>query len=434
MTQYQEVINYIEEIPKFTSKHDHLHTKLFLEEMGITMSDIEKVQIIHVAGTNGKGSVCAFLTNILSKAGFTTGLFTSPHLVTMNERIRINQKPCTDAAFITAFDRAMSGVEKLEIQGVEHPSYFEFLFGMAMAVFLKERVDYVILETGLGGRLDATNLIQKPLLSIITSIGLDHMEYLGNSIVDIAREKAGIIKPHTPVVYWGGEAAVQEVIEQVAARQNSLAINVSKKDYKIIKKTRKGVDFCSLCGYYLKSNFRVPFMAEYQVENAMLAIRACEILELQQYMADTELAEALYTTRWEGRMEEIAEGVILDGAHNAPGMDAFVRTVLEYRCDGKKRILFSVVKDKDYDAMVQKLCATGVDTIYITKLHSDRGLDESEIREKFEAYHFQGICQVFPNVEQAYRQAVMDKQEHDVLFCAGSLYLIGEIKALNGHV
>jgi dihydrofolate synthase/folylpolyglutamate synthase len=256
------------------------------------------------------------------------------------------------------------------------------------------------------------------------------MEYLGNTIAAIATEKAGIIKPETPVVYWGEDSVVTEVIEQIAKEQNSKTINVSKKDYKIIKNTRKGVDFYPLCGYYLRSNFSISFMADYQVENAMLAIRACEALDIQKYLDTVKLTQALSETRWEGRMEEIAKGVILDGAHNEPGIEAFVKAFQEYKCDGNKRILFSVVKDKDYDAMVCRLCQTDADCVYITKLESSRGLDEEAIVEDFKKHNFQGRCLVFPNVETAYRQACLDKQEEDVLFCAGSLYLIGELKAL----
>ena len=312
-------------------------------------------------------------------------------------------------------------------EGQAHPSYFEFLLGMGMYVFDRMGVEYILLETGLGGRLDATNVFRKPCLSVITSIGMDHMEYLGNTIEEIASEKAGIIKPEVPVVYWGEEEAPAAVIEKQAELNDSLAVKVSKKDYKIIKKNHKGVDFYSLCGYYLKSAFTVPFPAEYQVQNAMIALRAVELLEDIKEERES-IREGIAGTRWEGRMEEAAAGIIFDGAHNGPGIDEFICAFREYPCEGRKYILFSVVKDKDYDYMIRRLCDTDVSRIYITRIDSDRGLDENEILQDFAKYNITAELKVIPDVRKAFAQAAWDRKEQDVLFCVGSLYLIGELK------
>lgn len=317
MYTYNEAIAYIESIPKFTAKNDHIHTAGFLRKLGIKTdeTDTPKFKIIHVAGTNGKGSVCAFLSNILVKSGKQTGLFTSPHLLRHNERIRINNEVISDALFLVAFEQVKHTVERMTKEGLAHPSYFEFLLGMGMYVFDRKNVEYILLETGLGGRLDATNVFRKPYLTAITSVGMDHMEYLGDTIEEIASEKAGIIKPKVPVIYWGEDKASAAVIEKHAKLNDSLAVKVSKKDYKIIKKTHKGVDFYSLCGYYLKSAFTVPFPAEYQVQNAMLALRAAEMLEDIKENRES-IHDGIAGTRWEGRMEEAAPGIIFDGAHN----------------------------------------------------------------------------------------------------------------------
>lgn len=430
MYTYNEAIAYIENIPKFTGKNDHIHTAMFLERLGIRTEEKgsgSKFKIIHVAGTNGKGSVCAFLSNVLVKCGKRTGLFTSPHLIKHNERIQINNEIISDDKFTESFDYVKNTVDQMTKEGLAHPSYFEFLFGMAMYVFNGENVEYIVLETGLGGRLDATNVFQRPYLTVITAIGMDHMEYLGDSIEQIASEKAGIIKPKVPVVYWGEEKTVAEIIERYAGMNGSLAVKVSKKDYKIIKKTHKGVDFYSLCGYYLKSAFTVPFPAEYQVQNAMTALRAVEMLE--DIKEDRKsIYEGIAETRWEGRMEQAAPGIIFDGAHNGPGIDEFIRTFREYPCDGKKYILFSVVKDKDYDYMISRLCDTEVSRIYITRIDSDRGLNENEILEDFSKHNVTAELNVVPDVREAFARAVRDKEEKDVLFCVGSLYLIGELK------
>lgn len=161
------------------------------------------MKIIHVAGTNGKGSVCAFLSTMLVKEGKETGLFTSPHLVKINERFQINNEPVSDEDFLAAYRRVQAVVEEMQKDGFAHPTYFELLFALAMVLFKEKRMEYVVLETGLGGRLDATNMVEKPLATVITSISLDHTEILGDTIEKIAFEKAGIIKPHVPVIYDG---------------------------------------------------------------------------------------------------------------------------------------------------------------------------------------------------------------------------------------
>lgn len=429
MYTYNEAIAYIESIPKFTAKNDHIHTAGFLRKLGIKTdeTDTPKFKIIHVAGTNGKGSVCAFLSNILVKSGKQTGLFTSPHLLRHNERIRINNEVISDALFLDAFEQVKHTVERMTKEGLAHPSYFEFLLGMGMYVFDRKNVEYILLETGLGGRLDATNVFRKPYLTAITSVGMDHMEYLGDTIEEIASEKAGIIKPKVPVIYWGEDKASAAVIEKHAKLNDSLAVKVSKKDYKIIKKTHKGVDFYSLCGYYLKSAFTVPFPAEYQVQNAMLALRAAEMLEDIKENRES-IHDGIAGTRWEGRMEEAAPGIIFDGAHNGPGIDEFIHAFREYPCEGRKYILFSVVKDKDYDYMIRRLCDTDVSRIYVTRIDSDRGLDENEMLRDFSKHNVTAELKVVPDVRKALAQAVRDREERDVLFCVGSLYLIGELK------
>ena len=200
MMTYREAVNYIEEIPKFAVKHPKEHTREFLKRLG---NPEQGLRIIHVAGTNGKGSVCAYMQAMLMAEGKRTGFFTSPHLVSMNERIRLNNRQITDEQFLEVFRKVKAVVDEMAEEGISHPSYFEFLFGMGMTVFAEEMPDYVILETGLGGRLDATNSVEHPVLSIITSISLDHTQYLGSTIAEIAGEKAGIIKENVPVICDG---------------------------------------------------------------------------------------------------------------------------------------------------------------------------------------------------------------------------------------
>ena len=211
MKTYEEIIDYIAGIPKFTTKHPLSHTKAFLERLGNPQNQFK---VIHVAGSNGKGSVCACLANILKKSGKSTGLFTSPHLVDIEERFVIDGEQCTQEEFVQAVEQVQSVVEEMEKEGISHPSYFEYLFAVGMVIFQKRNVEYAVLETGLGGRLDATNVVEHPLLTIITSISLEHTEILGNTIAEIAGEKAGILKEQVPVVYDASNIEAAQVIEE----------------------------------------------------------------------------------------------------------------------------------------------------------------------------------------------------------------------------
>lgn len=189
---YEQAVEYILDVPKFTKKNDMSDTKRFLKKLKNPEKDMK---IIHIAGTNGKGSVCAYLCSVLKEAGFLTGMFTSPHLVDIRERFRIGGEMISEEQFLQVFLQVYENID-----GDYHPTFFEYLFFMAILLFKKAKVDYCILETGLGGRLDATNAVEKKEISIITEIGFDHMEYLGSTLTEIAGEKAGIIKENTPVV------------------------------------------------------------------------------------------------------------------------------------------------------------------------------------------------------------------------------------------
>ena len=243
---YQEIERYISEIPKFTKKHSLSHTKRFLEILQIPQG---KMKILHVAGTNGKGSVCAYLDAMLRSEGKRTGLFISPHLVKMNERIMIDGIPVSDEVFSEVFTQTLGAVKQMEAEGLEHPTFFEFLFGMGMLAFSQAEAEYVILETGLGGRLDATSATEDPEVCVITSIGLDHMEYLGDTVEQIAGEKAGIIRPGVPVFYAQSTEESDRVIEKTAAQQGSSCKKIGKDAYEILGIEDKHIAFSILDEY-----------------------------------------------------------------------------------------------------------------------------------------------------------------------------------------
>ena len=425
-SNYNQVQEYILSIPKFSKKTTkqnliNIYNKLNINDM----------KIIHVAGTNGKGSVCAFLTSILVTAGKKTGTFISPHLVSMTERIRINEIPVEQRLFMDSFNKVYKAVEENIDEGGVHPSFFEILFLMAMVIFSMENVDYVILETGMGGRMDATNIFDKPLISVITSISMDHMEILGDTIEKIAHEKAGIIKRNVPVIFYGEDERVRHIIEKESENNHSDTVCVKKSDILSIKKSENNIAFSYKSGYDVNSTVIVPFIAEYQTINALLAVRTIECLNLVygENISEKDIYTGIKNTYWEARMEQICQGVFLDGAHNPEGIEAFVSTVKDYNTKGKKIILFSAVKEKQYNAMIKDIVQnTGAEEFIITHIDNKRGIPVDIIKEEMTKYISCEHITEANTVVEAFEIAMRKKQECDTLFIVGSLYLAGEIK------
>lgn len=428
---YEESVSYILNIPKFTTKNELDHTRYFLQALG---NPQENMKIIHVAGTNGKGSVCAYLQSILLKAGKKTAMFTSPHLVKINERFRMNGSPVSDEAFTEAFETVYQYVKKAEAQGIAHPTFFEYLFLMAMVLF--QDCEYIILETGLGGRLDATNVIEHPMVSVITAISLDHTELLGDTVEKIALEKAGILKKDTPVVFDGNSAEASAVIQKRAEELGIEYSAVTKKDIKNLCSGQKSVDFSTYVKYYIANGvfseaeewFTIPFQAPYQAENAVLALRAAMHLDCKEAFTLDILKQGLSNMQWEGRMEEIMPGIIVDGAHNEAGMEAFIRAAS--LTDNEKILLFTAVKEKEYEHMIADLCRElTFAKIIVTELAMPRAAKVEELANIFQKYADCPV-EVQKDIKQALTLAEQSRGAQTTLYCVGSLYLVGEVKAI----
>ena len=423
---YEEACEYILDIPKFAGKHTLADTKEMLGRL--TGSRIES-KIIHVAGTNGKGSVCAYLQSILRTAGFHVGMFISPHLETMRERILYDGEMIPQESFVKTFELVR---EESDRQKEKHPSFFEFLFLMGMCYFKEKEPDYIILETGLGGRLDATNCIAKPKLCVITEIGFDHMQYLGNTLVEIAGEKAGIIKPGTPVVYLDKRKETSRVIEQTATMLETTAIAVKKSQIGRPVMRKKSIDFSFGNGYYRYDNLILRTTAAYQTENASVALVAARSLK-EERIDDEAIRKGLYDAFWPGRMEEILPHVFLDGAHNEDGIEAFLQSVsasAEETKKGKRLLLFGVVADKQYDKMIGRIAASDLFSyIAVTVLASDRSASIDKLKVAWAQYKT-ADCSFHESAEEAFHYIQSIQKEADTIYIAGSLYLVGQIKTL----
>ena len=426
---YEEAAAYIEEIPKFTKKHTLEHTKTFLKRLGNPAADRK---IVHVAGTNGKGSVCAYLQAILMAEGKRTGFFTSPHLVSVNERIRVDNIQIDNETFLKVFRKVLKIVRQMVEDGIEHPSYFEFLFGMGMTAFAETDVEYIILETGLGGRLDATNAIDNPALAIITSISLDHTAILGDTIEKIAGEKAGIIKPGVPVFFDGSSKKAAEVIKAKASELGVSCREVTKNAYEIQEVHRKYIAFSRRSAYDKDVIFQVPMCGCYQAMNAELALEASEYLLAGEEIHMDRWKEALAELHWEGRMERVGAHITVDGAHNPGAMEAFVESVkaLDESESGEMVLLFSAVSDKKYDQMIEYLCENlDVKAYVVTQIEDERGVPAEELADVFRRYTDRPVyCK--ERLADAVRTAMNERGETGEIYCLGSLYLVGMMKKL----
>ena len=423
---YQEAVAYIDETPKFTKKNTLDHTRAFLKRLGDPQ---EKMKILHVAGTNGKGSVCSFLASMLKAGGKRTGLFTSPHLVKINERFVVDEKDVSDEEFLEAFHTVMDCVEEMKEEGYPHPTYFELLFLIGMKLFERAGVEYLVLETGLGGRLDATNSVAHPLVSVITSISLDHTEYLGDTVAAIAGEKAGIIKEGVPVVYDASCPESAEVIRRRAEELHAPAYPITPKMYKISKTTKKHIDFSIDSGYYDDIRLSISSVAEYQVKNAAEAVTAIRVIDREGAFTDEVIRKGVEEMRWQGRMETVLPGVIIDGAHNEAGVEEFVKTARRLEADYPVTLLFAAVGDKDYRHMIETICQKlRLERVIVTEVGGYRSVDVKVPEELFRQFGAKKVTAI-PDVEEAFDEALRE-QGDGILFCVGSLYLVGNIKSI----
>ena len=416
---YTEAVEYINRLPKFCEGRLLSDTRRALELLG---SPEKELAVIHVAGTNGKGSTCAYLLNILEAAGKKTAFFSSPHLTDMRERFRIGKEIVSETDFCKSFSTVYS---VLVVQAGYRPIFFEYLFLMAMLIFKEKKPQYCILETGLGGRLDATNVIEKPVVSVITGIGFDHMEYLGGTLAEIAAEKAGIIKAGIPVVYWKEKEEVSAVIEEKARSLSSPCISVSKDGVDLKFFGDKYIDFSYKSRYYDYVGLRVNTKAVYQTENAAIAITVAE--QLWQEDVTPYVMEGIASMHWEGRMEEVLPGVFFDGAHNEDGIEAFLTSVKHDNCKGSRSLLFSVVQDKEYPKMADRIMDSGLfSKIYTAPIASERSVSREALEEMFSKDGVRVYC--FDTPQEALLRMFDDRGTADCLYVAGSLYLIGQLK------
>lgn len=429
---YEEAVSYLYEMPKFTKKNSLEHTRQMICRLRVEGENLreDRFRIIHVAGSNGKGSVCSAINQVLVEGGKKTGMFISPHLVKMEERFCINGEPCSREQFLEAFEAVGAVVRQMQREGMEHPTFFEYLFAMGIWLFAKEGVEYLVLETGLGGRLDCTNIFCHPMVTVITSISLEHTEYLGDNIRQIAGEKAGIIKEGVPVVYDASDSDAAEVIRQKAKECQAPCYGIISNSLKFHEISGKCIDFYYCCDYDEDTKISIPFMAPYQMMNMAIAYRTMRLVEPVTGIDREKILGAISRTEWKGRMQEVKEQIYLDGAHNAAGIKEFLEAVKLMKPQ-HPRLLFSMVSDKDYRESIRLLCRDlEWESIVVTQIPDERGASAEELAEVFAEFGRPAVP--VESCEKAYELAVQGRRHGQSLFCTGSLYFVGELLRIIG--
>jgi len=390
----------------------------------------EKAKIIHVAGTNGKGSICSMMTSILMSAGYRVGTYTSPHLEKYNERITINDVPITDADFAEYLTKVKNQCAVIAENGVSQPTVFEVVTAAAFDYFAEKKVDYIVLEVGMGGRCDATNIVKKPEVSIIASISMDHMEYLGDTLAKIAYEKGGIIKEGRPAVLISDDESVYETISKICSEKHSKLYYVPQAGAKTTKQDVFGTVFDVKNKYIDYKNVKMSLLGEYQLMNATQALMACKALnDCGTCLSDKVILDGLAAAKWKGRMEivETKPYVLLDGAHNIDGITMLSKSLKKYFADKKITMLIGILGDKEYEKMLEVIMPLASKVVF-TEPHSSRKWHVEAMEEFFKKYKVE--IHVEKDIAKAYALAKSITDENDVVVCAGSLYLIGELYKL----
>lgn len=396
--------------------------KTLMEKLG---NPQDKLKIIHIAGTNGKGSCTSFVNSALVSQGYKVGMFTSPSIYNFEERIRINNKNISEDKLIDLMNEVREVAETMEV----FPADFELVTAIAFLYFYREKCDFAIMEVGLGGRLDATNVVQNPLITLITSISLDHQQFLGNTIPEIALEKAGIIKENVPLVLYSQSKEAMDSIIGVANSKNSKVILNDLEKIELLENTKNG----QIINYKDFKDLKINLLGSHQINNATISL---ELLEQLRKMGFEISNESIYngfsSVTWPCRFELVSKNpdFILDGAHNIDGIEKFISSMNFYYKDNKKIGIFGVLADKDYNEMLAKIVPC-FDVFLTVRPDSDRAMESKELKERIEKLTEKKVYS-FENYQDAINKAIEISKEDDVISAFGSLYFVGEVRNLLG--
>lgn len=426
---YKETIEYIYNLNKYGIK---LGLKNISGLLSIFDNPHLKTKVIHIAGTNGKGSTAAVLHSILQRANYKVGLYTSPHLVSFQERMKINSGYITQDEVCALLKRLKPAIQKIaHTEGYNHPTFFEVITTMAFLYFYEKDVDFAIMEVGLGGRLDATNVC-KPLVSVITHLSFDHMAQLGNTLSEIAAEKGAIIKENTAIISGQQLPEAAQIIGRIAQEKKAPLYIYGEQFKAVLENSLLRGNYFKYSGIYQDIiGLFVPLAGEYQLENASLAIAAAELLNNNGFNINKEsIVEGVRNVQWLGRFEIIREKplVILDGAHNPDGVTQFMKNLKKLIPDKNIIAILGVFQDKDFSAIV-KTITTQINQVILTMADNPRATPTTVLMEEVRQYMDKRHISETDNVVAAIDKALQIAREDEVIIITGSLYTVGEAKA-----
>lgn len=387
-----------------------------------------KLNIVHIAGTNGKGSVFAFLSSVLEEGGYRVGRYVSPTINCYEERFQINRHFIEETELEDCFLEIDAAIQRMEKKGFERPTLFEAETALAFLYFVKKKVDFALIETGMGGTLDATNIIERPLLTVITSISMDHKGILGNTLEEIAANKAGIIKENVPVVLAENKIIVCNIIEETAKKKRASLTKINAADYVVEQENCDGSTFL-----WKEKVYSVKLPGRHQIANAVAALCAAEMLhriyDPKNTIGESAMKAGLEKTVWQGRLELLSRRPYFyrDGAHNPDGARKLAAFLEKHFTNKRIIYIMGVLKDKEYEAMLQYLMPIA-EFVYVFQPNNERGLSGEQLWKAVQKYHVPAeICE---NVNEAVKKALSKSGKEDVLVACGSLSFMEEMEVL----
>lgn len=423
---YEEALDYIHGTYKFGSKLGLENTKYLLNLLGNPHKDLK---IIHVAGTNGKGSTSSYIHTILKEEGYRVGLYTSPYLEEFTERMRINGQDIPKEKLASVTETVKEKIDQMVKDGKNHPTEFEVVTAIAFYYYAQEKVDFLVLEVGLGGRLDSTNVVEDPLVSVITPIDYDHTEHLGNTLSEIAYEKGGIIKENGVVLSYPQEKEVMEVLENISKEKNSKIFLTSFEDLIIDKSSVEEQIFSVNILGKQYNNIKTQLAGIHQVYNACTALGVVEVLRKYRNIniSGQSVIKGIYNTKWPGRFEVLQNNplIIIDGAHNLHGADSLRKNIESLLKDYKITFVVGMLEDKDVKSVLEYLIPL-TNKVIATKPNNPRAIKAIDLAKKLQV--FKKEIYSYEDIEDAIKKAIDITDKEEVIIFAGSLYMIGEVR------
>ena len=427
--KYEDAMKYITEVGNFGSNYGLERTYRLLELLD---NPQEKINLIHIAGTNGKGSTTAIISRILQGNGYKVGMYTSPFLEEFEERIQINGINIPKEALANLMEKVKKAVDKVIEEGYNHPTEFEIITCLMYLYFYIENVDFGVIEVGLGGRLDSTNVIT-PILSVITSISLDHVNILGNSLKELANEKSGIIKNKIPVVIFPQKKEVFYVIKKKCEEENAPLYVIDKNDSEFMDVVRDGGIYQKIRVKYNEEELEVnfPLLGEHQILNLSVALKVIEILEKNKFLKISKeiIKKSLESVVWKGRLEvmNVNPLVVIDGAHNIQGITTLKSNIKKYFEYRNLYLILGILADKDVEKMVKEITPMAKKVYSVTPNSLRAELSEDLKREVLK---YNSNCYAYENYEEALNSCLKDATEEDLIIASGSLYMIGDMRKI----